>query len=85
MRSRGVPRADTPEGQWGARSADEPGDIVHFQSNWDDRRVPAFNADKASSVASMEKVVRIMNEGHAQLRINHDKPPSDALRHEFYE
>jgi N-acyl homoserine lactone hydrolase len=63
------------------------GDVVHFQSNWDNRRVPSFNADKALSVASMEKVARIMKEKHAQLWINHDKPSSDACRHapEFYE
>jgi N-acyl homoserine lactone hydrolase len=63
------------------------GDVVHFQSNWDNRRVPSFNADKALSVASIEKVARIMKEKHAQLWINHDKPSSDARRHapEFYE
>jgi len=63
------------------------GDVVHFQSNWDKWRVPGFNFDKAASVASMDKIARILAEKHAQVWINHDKPSSDARRHapEFYE
>ena len=63
------------------------GDAVHFQSNWDNRRVPGFNADKAQSAASMEKIARVLAQNHAQLWINHDKPSSDARRRapEFYQ
>jgi len=63
------------------------GDAVHFQSNWDNRRVPSFNYDTAQSLASMEKISRVLDEKHAQLWINHDKPSSDARRHapESYE
>jgi N-acyl homoserine lactone hydrolase len=63
------------------------GDAVHFQSNWDSRRVPGFNSDKAQSIASMEKIARVIADKHAQLWINHDKPSSDTRRHapEFYE
>jgi N-acyl homoserine lactone hydrolase len=63
------------------------GDLAHFQSNWDHRQVPGFNYDMARSLASMEAIARILNERHAQLWINHDKPSSDARRHapEFYE
>jgi N-acyl homoserine lactone hydrolase len=63
------------------------GDVVHFQSNWDNRRIPGFNFDQAQSLASMEKIARILDEKHAQFWINHDKPSSDARRHapEFYE
>jgi len=63
------------------------GDVVHFETNWDARRVPGFNFDKAQSSASMEKIARVLNEKHAQLWINHDKPSSDARNHapEFYE
>jgi len=57
------------------------GDVVHFQSNWDARRVPGFNSDKAASAASMDKIARILDEKHAQLWINHDKPSSDERRH----
>jgi N-acyl homoserine lactone hydrolase len=63
------------------------GDAVHFQSNWDNRRVPSFNTDKAESLASMERIAHILKEKRAQLWINHDKPSSDA-RHrapQFYE
>jgi N-acyl homoserine lactone hydrolase len=63
------------------------GDAVHFQSNWDNRRVPGFNADKAQSAASMEKIAQVLADKHAQLWINHDKPSNDARKHspEFYE
>ena len=63
------------------------GDVVHFRSNWDNRRVPGFNYDKDKSLASMDKITRILDEKHAQLWINHDRPSSDARRHapEFYE
>jgi N-acyl homoserine lactone hydrolase len=54
---------------------------VHFQSNWDNRRIPSFNYDKAQSAASMEKIARVLADKHAQLWINHDKPSSDARRH----
>ena len=62
------------------------GDVAHFQSNWDNKVVPADNYDKAQSLASMEKVAKILAEKHAQLWINHDKPSSDARRHapQFY-
>ena len=63
------------------------GDAVHFQSNWDNRRVPNFNSDKAQSIASMEKIAHVLVEKGAQLWINHDKPSSDARRHapEYYQ
>jgi N-acyl homoserine lactone hydrolase len=63
------------------------GDVVHFQANWDNRRVPGFNFDKAQSLASMDKIARVLADRHAQLWINHDKPSSDARRHapEFYD
>jgi N-acyl homoserine lactone hydrolase len=63
------------------------GDVAHIQSNWDNRIVPAENYDKAASLASMEKIAKILKEKHAQLWINHDKPSSDARLHapQFYE
>jgi glyoxylase-like metal-dependent hydrolase (beta-lactamase superfamily II) len=63
------------------------GDAVHFEANWEHRRVPAFNTDKAQSAASMEKIARVIADKHAHLWINHDKPSSDARRHapEFYD
>jgi N-acyl homoserine lactone hydrolase len=63
------------------------GDAVHFQSNWDNQRVPGFNYDQAQSSLSMAKIAGLIEEKHAQLWINHDKPSSDARRHapEFYD
>ncbi len=63
------------------------GDAAHFQSNFDNRRVPGFNADREKTLASMDKLARVAAEKGAQLWINHDKPSSDARRHapEFYE
>jgi glyoxylase-like metal-dependent hydrolase (beta-lactamase superfamily II) len=63
------------------------GDAVHFQSNWDNRRIPSFNYDRAQSAASMEKIALVLAAKKAQLWINHDKPSSDARRRlpEFYQ
>lgn len=62
------------------------GDAVHFKSNWDNRRVPGFNASKDDTLASMQKIADILAKEHAQLWINHDKPQSDTLKRppEFY-
>lgn len=63
------------------------GDAVHFRENWENRRVPARNFDKAQSLASMEKLATILKREHATLWINHDKPQTDKLPHspEFIE
>jgi glyoxylase-like metal-dependent hydrolase (beta-lactamase superfamily II) len=63
------------------------GDAVHFQSNWDNRRVPGFNFNREQSAASMDKLARIVADKHAELWINHDRPSSDSRRHapQFYE
>jgi N-acyl homoserine lactone hydrolase len=63
------------------------GDAVHFQANWDNRRVPGFKADRQVSLDSMDKLARIADEKHAQLWINHDKSSIDARRYapEFYD
>ena len=63
------------------------GDLVHLRSNWDARRLPERNFDKARSLASMQRIADLLNERHGQLWINHDKPQSDQLKHApaFYE
>jgi N-acyl homoserine lactone hydrolase len=55
------------------------GDLVHFQDNWDHRRVPAFNYNREQSVASMEKVAELMKSQKAELWINHDKAQSARI------
>ena len=36
------------------------GDLVHFQDNWDHRRVPAFNFNREQTMASMQKVAELL-------------------------
>jgi glyoxylase-like metal-dependent hydrolase (beta-lactamase superfamily II) len=55
------------------------GDMVHFQANWDARRVPGMNFNAAQSTASMQKVAAIMVTEKAQLWINHDKAQTQKM------
>jgi glyoxylase-like metal-dependent hydrolase (beta-lactamase superfamily II) len=57
------------------------GDMVHFQDNWDQRRIPARNFDKAQTLESMERVARILEQRKARLWINHDKAQSESIAH----
>lgn len=57
------------------------GDAVHFQDNWTHRRVPSMNVNREQSLASLERLARVLEERKAQLWINHDKPQSDGLRY----
>jgi len=52
------------------------GDMVHFEDNWINRRVPARNFNKEQSVASMERIATLLTAEHAELWINHDKAQS---------
>lgn len=63
------------------------GDAVHFQSNWDNKRVPGTNFDKDKTVASMNHLGELIAAHKATLWINHDKVQSDKLKHApaFYE
>jgi N-acyl homoserine lactone hydrolase len=56
------------------------GDAVHFQSNWDNRRVPAMNFDKDQTLASMQQIAEVMAKEKAQLWINHDKAQRATLK-----
>jgi glyoxylase-like metal-dependent hydrolase (beta-lactamase superfamily II) len=49
------------------------GDLVHFQFMWDNRVVPPFNFDRAQSLASFDRVAKLLGEHRAQLWIGHDK------------
>jgi glyoxylase-like metal-dependent hydrolase (beta-lactamase superfamily II) len=57
------------------------GDMVHFQENWTNRRVPARNFDREQSARTMERIAAFLGGNHAQLWINHDKAQSDAIPH----
>jgi glyoxylase-like metal-dependent hydrolase (beta-lactamase superfamily II) len=52
------------------------GDLAHFEENWVNRRVPAFNFSREQSLQSMEKVAAVLSANHAELWINHDKAQS---------
>jgi N-acyl homoserine lactone hydrolase len=55
------------------------GDLVHFEENWINRRVPARNFDREQSVRSMEKIAAILSQDNAELWINHDKAQSARI------
>ena len=55
------------------------GDAVHFQANWDNRRVPSNNVDQEQTKASMERIAGILVKEKATLWINHDKAQRDTL------
>jgi len=54
-------------------------DVAHNRSNFAHRRVPVFNTDPAASVASMDKVDRLLHEEGATLWVNHDSAQSETL------
>ena len=56
------------------------GDAVHFQSNWDNRRVPSINTDKDKTAASMQRIADVMAKEHAILWINHDAAQRKTLK-----
>jgi glyoxylase-like metal-dependent hydrolase (beta-lactamase superfamily II) len=48
------------------------GDAVHFHENWDTNGVPMFNYDRAQTLASMDRLRKIMQIHKAKLIIQHD-------------
>jgi N-acyl homoserine lactone hydrolase len=63
------------------------GDAVHFQSNWENRRVPAINSDQEQTRTSMQRMADTLAKEGATLWINHDKAQRDTLKMapEYYE
>ena len=56
------------------------GDVVHLEENFEKNIVPSLNTDKAASIASMDKVRRMMPTYRAKLFINHDKGQAEMLK-----
>jgi N-acyl homoserine lactone hydrolase len=56
------------------------GDVVHLEENFEKDTVPSLNTDKAASIASMERIRRMIATYRAKLFINHDKAESDTLK-----
>jgi len=63
------------------------GDVVHLEENFEKDAVPSLNTDKAASIASMERIKRMIATYNAKFFINHDKAETDTLRllPEFYD
>jgi len=63
------------------------GDVVHLEENFEKNTVPSLNTDKAASIASMDRVRRMIVTYKAQFFINHDEAQSDTLKllPEFYD
>jgi N-acyl homoserine lactone hydrolase len=55
------------------------GDAVHFRENLDTDGVPAFNYDRAQTVASVERLKKIAANLKAQIIIQHDARDVDKL------
>jgi glyoxylase-like metal-dependent hydrolase (beta-lactamase superfamily II) len=55
------------------------GDAVHFRENYDSDGVPAFNYDRAQTVASIERIKKLVASQKAQLIIQHDARDVDKL------
>jgi N-acyl homoserine lactone hydrolase len=55
------------------------GDAVHFRENWDSDGVPAFNFDRAQTIASIERLKKIAANLKATVIIQHDKRDIDKL------
>jgi N-acyl homoserine lactone hydrolase len=56
------------------------GDVVHLEENFENDTVPSLNTDKAASIASMERIRRIIATYKATFFINHDKAETDTLK-----
>ena len=56
------------------------GDVVHLEGNFKRNIVPSLNTNKAESIASMEKIRRMIATYKATLFINHDKRQTDNLK-----
>jgi glyoxylase-like metal-dependent hydrolase (beta-lactamase superfamily II) len=56
------------------------GDVAHSRENFEQDIVPSLNTSKADSIASMERVRRLMARYQARLFINHYKRQTDMLK-----
>jgi N-acyl homoserine lactone hydrolase len=48
------------------------GDLMHFHENWDTNGVPAFNTDRAQTLASLDRAKKIVTGSKATVIIQHD-------------
>jgi len=55
------------------------GDAAHFRENFDSDGVPAFNHDRAQTVASIERLKKIAENLKATVIIQHDARDAEKL------
>jgi glyoxylase-like metal-dependent hydrolase (beta-lactamase superfamily II) len=55
------------------------GDLAHFRENYDTNGVPAFNTDRAQTLASLDRVKKIVAGTKAAVVIQHDARDIDKL------
>ena len=55
------------------------GDLVHFQYMWDNKLAPPFNFSKDQSLASIERVAKLLADNNGKLWIGHDKDNTDKV------
>ena len=55
------------------------GDLVHFEDNWVNKRVPSRNFDRDQSARTMRAIEAFLAETNATLWINHDKAQSERI------
>jgi N-acyl homoserine lactone hydrolase len=56
------------------------GDLYHTRANRSLRRVPTFNSDVEQTLASMQKIEKLLAKTGATLWIEHDKTLADSLK-----
>ena len=56
------------------------GDVAHSEENFENDIVPSLNTDQAQSIASMERIRRMIATYRAAFFINHDKRQTDTLK-----
>jgi len=56
------------------------GDVAHLEENFKENIVPSLNTSKPESIASMDRVRRMIATYKATLFINHDKSQTDTLK-----
>lgn len=56
------------------------GDVAHSEENFKNDVVPSLNTSKADSIASMEKIRKLISKYKAAFFINHYKKQTDTLR-----
>jgi glyoxylase-like metal-dependent hydrolase (beta-lactamase superfamily II) len=55
------------------------GDLMHFRENYDTNGVPAFNTDRSQTLASLDRVKKIVAGSKATVIIQHDARDVDKL------